>query len=146
VPVRDYEMVNAPEASGGGGMPGAGYEVSWAEGLPVVATPVEIDVTNAAEFRQSLLSCANGSHPTLVVDMTETMFCDSTGLHQLVRARNRALAAGGEVRLVIKAAPVLRLFTIMGIDRLFPVFASLEDAVAGQAAPAPHDGARPAPG
>jgi anti-sigma B factor antagonist len=127
-------------------MPGAGYEVRWAEGLPVVATPVEIDATNAAELRQSLLSCANGSHPTLVVDMTETMFCDSTGLHQLVRARMRALAAGGEVRLVIKAAPVLRLFTIMGIDRLFPVFATLGDAVAAEAAPAPYHGSRPKAG
>lgn len=125
-------------------MPGAGYEVRWAEGLPVVATPAEIDVTNAAEFRQSLLSCANGSHPSLVVDMTATMFCDSTGLHQLIRARKRALAAGGEVRLVIKAPPVLRLFTIMGIDRLFPVFPTLAEAVADEAAPAPHYEARQA--
>lgn len=124
-------------------MPGAGYEVRWANGVPVVATPVEIDVTNAAEFRQSLLSCANGSHPTLVVDMSETMFCDSTGVHQLVRARMRALASGGEIRLVIKATPVLRLFTIMGIDRLFPVFASLPEAVADGITPAPSTGARP---
>jgi anti-sigma B factor antagonist len=127
-------------------MPSAGYEVRWAKGLPVVATPVEIDVTNAAEFRQSLLSCANGSHPTLVVDMSETMFCDSTGLHQLIRARMRALATGGEVRLVIKAAPVLRLFTVMGIDHVFPVFATLAEAVADGAAPASHTGARPAAG
>jgi anti-sigma B factor antagonist len=127
-------------------MPGARYEIRWAGGLPVVTAPIEIDVSNAAEFRQSLLSCANGSHPTLVVDMTETMFCDSTGLHQLVRAHKRAVAAGGEVRLVIQAAPVLRLFAIMGIDGLFPVFATLADAVAGEASPARHREARPAPG
>ena len=123
-------------------MPGAEYEVRWADGLPVVATPIEIDVNNAAEFRQALLSCANGSHPALVVDMSETVFCDSTGLHQLIRAHRRAIAAGGEVRLVIRAAPVLRLFAIMGIDQLFPVYTSLAEAVAatprqaGPAAPA----------
>lgn len=117
-------------------MPGAGYEVSWAGGLPVVVTPEEIDASNAADLRQSLLSCANGSHPTLVVDMSGTAFCDSTGVHQLVRARARAIAAGGEVRLVIPTAPVLRLFAIMGIDRLFPVFATLAEAVAeDEAAP-----------
>ncbi len=144
-------------------MPGAGYEVSWAGGLPVLVTPEEIDASNAADLRQSLLSCANGSHPTLVVDMSGTTFCDSTGLHQLVRARARAIAAGGEVRLVVRTAPVLRLFAIMGIDRLFPVFAKLEDAVAGppprpchapgplavqptQARPIQHPQARPAPG
>jgi len=111
-------------------MPGAGYEVSRIGGVPVVATPAEIDVSNAAEFRQALLSCANGSHPTLVVDMSETAFCVSTGLHQLVRARARVIAAGGEVRLVIRADTVLRLFAIMGVDSLFPVFATLEEAVA----------------
>jgi anti-anti-sigma factor len=133
-------------------MPGTGYEVSWAGGLPVVVTPGEIDASNAAEFRQSLLSCANGSNPTLVVDMSGTEFCDSTGLHQLVRARARATAAGGEVRLVIQTAAVLRLFAIMGVDRMFPVFATLAEAVAGAPEPAPqplppyHSQVRPATG
>jgi anti-anti-sigma factor len=133
-------------------MPGTGYEVSWAGGLPVVVTPDEIDASNAAGFRQSLLSCANGSHPTLVVDMSGTEFCDSTGLHQLVRARARATAAGGEVRLVIQTAAVLRLFAIMGVDRMFPVFATLAEAVAGAPGPAPqplpphHTQVRPATG
>jgi anti-sigma B factor antagonist len=134
-------------------MPGAGYELSWAGGIPVITTPGEIDVSNAAQFRQSLLSGADG-HPTLVVDMSGTVFCDSTGVHQLVRARARAGAAGGEVRLVIRTAPVRRLFAIMGIDQLFPVFASLEQAVAcapspafvPQPAAAPRREARPAPG
>ena len=111
-------------------MPGAGYQVRWAGGLPVIAAPSEIDVGNATELRQLLLSCADESQPTLVVDMSETVFCDSTGLHQLVRARKRAVAAGGEVRLVIRSAVVLRLFAVMGIDCWFPVFTSLEEAVA----------------
>jgi len=111
-------------------MPGAGYEVSWVSGLPVVATPAEIDASNVAEFGKALLSCADGSNPTVVIDMSETVFCDSTGLHQLVRARADAIAAGGEVRLVIRADTVLRLFAIMGVDSLFPVFATLEEAVA----------------
>jgi anti-sigma B factor antagonist len=117
-------------------MLGAEYEVSWAAGFPVVTTPDEIDVSNAAEFRRSLLSSANGSYPTLVVDMSRTVFCDSTGLHQLIQARARAIAAGGEIRLVVRAAPVLRLLRIMGIEGLFPVFATLAEAVAGEAAPA----------
>jgi anti-sigma B factor antagonist len=124
-------------------MPDAGYKIRWASGFPVVKAPVEIDVSNAAEFRQSLLFGANGSHPTLIVDMSETVFCDSTGLHQLVRARARAIAAGGEVRLVIQAAPVLRLFAIMGIGRLFPFFPTLADAAAAApAAPGPDGPAR----
>jgi anti-sigma B factor antagonist len=127
----------------------AGYKIRWAGGFPVIKAPIEVDASNAAELRQTLLSGANGSHPTLIVDMSETVFCDSTGLHQLIRAHKRAIAAGGEVRLVIRATPVLRLFTIMGIDGMFAVFPTLADAVAGpRAAPGPPmrvRGAEPQP-
>lgn len=125
----------------GGGMPAVEYSVKRVSGLPVVAAPVEVDASNADALRQLLLACADEGHAVLVVDMSETAFCDSTGLHQLVRAHKRATAAGGEVRLVITAPTVLRLFAIVGIDRFFPVFKSLDEAVASPSPPV----ARPIP-
>jgi len=119
----------------GGGMPAVEYSVKKVNGLPVVSAPAEVDVSNADELRQLLLACADEGHAVLVVDMSETAFCDSTGLHQLVRAHKRATAAGGEVRLVITTPTVLRLFAIVGIDRFFPVFKSLDEAVASPSAP-----------
>ncbi len=116
-------------------MPAVEYLVKTVNGLPVVSAPVELDVSNADELRQLLLACADEGHAVLVVDMCETAFCDSTGLHQLVRAHKRATAAGGEVRLVITAPTVLRLFAIVGIDRFFPIFKSLDEAVASPSAP-----------
>jgi anti-sigma B factor antagonist len=116
-------------------MPAVEYSVITMNGLPVVSAPVEVDVSNADGLRQLLLACADEGHAVLVVDMSETAFCDSTGLHQLVRAHKRATAAGGEVRLVITAPTVLRLFEIVGIDRFFPIFKRLDDAVAGPSAP-----------
>ena len=116
-------------------MPAVGYSVIRVNGLPVVSAPVEVDVSNADGLRKLLLARAYEGHTVLVVDMTETAFCDSTGLHQLVRAHKRATAAGGEVRLVITAPTVLRLFAIVGIDRYFPIFKSLDEAVASPLTP-----------
>jgi anti-sigma B factor antagonist len=116
-------------------MPAVEYSVKSVNGLPVVSAPAEIDAGNADELRQLLLACADHGHAVLVVDMSGTAFCDSTGLHQLVRAHKRAIAAGGEVRLVMAAPTVLRLFAIVGIDRFFPIFKNLDEAVAGPAAP-----------
>jgi len=116
-------------------MPAVEYSVTMVNGLPVVSAPVEVDVSNADGLRQLLLACADEGHAVLVVDMSETAFCDSTGLHQLVHAHKRATAAGGEVRLVITAPTVLRLFEIVGIDRFFPIFKHLDDAVASPSAP-----------
>ena len=48
----------------------------------------------------------------------------------LVRARKRAAAGGGELRLVIRDASLLRGFAVTGIDRMFPIFPSLAEALA----------------
>ena len=101
-----------------------------ASGVPVVTAPEEIDITNAPELRSALVDAAAHGHGTLVVDMTRTQFCDSSGLHTLLAAHKRARAIGGELLLVIPAAPVLRIFAVTGIDRIIPNFTSLDQALA----------------
>ncbi len=99
-------------------------------GVPVVTAPEEIDITNAPELRSALVEAAARGHGTLVADMTGTQFCDSSGLHTLLAAHKRAQAEGGELLLVIPAAPVLRIFAVTGIDRIIPNFTSLDQALA----------------
>jgi anti-sigma B factor antagonist len=110
-------------------------------GVPVVTAPEEIDITNASELRSALLQAAVYGPGTLVVDMTRTRFCDSSGLHTLLAAHKRAQAEGGELLLAITAVPVLRIFAITGIDRIIPNFTSLEEVLA-QTFPAGPDGRR----
>jgi len=110
-------------------------------GVPVVTAPEEIDITNAPELRSALLEAAAHGHGTLVVDMTRTQFCDSSGLHTLLAAHRRAQAEGGELRLAIAAAPVLRILALTSIDRMIPNFTSLDQALAQTSANGP-DGRR----
>jgi anti-anti-sigma factor len=111
-------------------------------GVPVVVAPQEIDAHNADCLRAVLLQAACG-HATFVVDMTGTQFCASAGLSVLVRAHKRALADGGELRLVIPAsAAVLRVFALTGIDRLIPNFTDLQEALEPAPAAAPRPGRR----
>ena len=97
--------------------------------VPVVAAPGEIDIATAYGLRAALASAARGQ-ATVVVDMTRTHACDTTGLHVLVRAHKRALAQGGELRLVISSPDVSRLLAITGLDRVIRHFASLDEALA----------------
>jgi anti-sigma B factor antagonist len=100
-------------------------------GVPVVIAPAEIDTTTAGQLRAILLEWHTRGHATMVVDMTATQFCDSAGLRELVRAHQRAMAEGGELRLVLPAdGAVPRVFTVTGLDRLIPHFAALEQALA----------------
>ena len=106
------------------------FPVEMVDGVPVVATPEEIDITNAPELRSALLEAAAHGHGSLVADLSQTQFCDSSGLHTLLAAHKRATAAGGDMRLVLPGNAVLRVFTITGVDRIIPNFTSLEEALA----------------
>ncbi len=126
-------------------MPGARYPIEMVNGVPVVAAPAEIDISNADWLDAVLLEAAARGHGTFVVDMISTRFCASSGIGVLVRAHKRAVADGGELRLVIPAsAAVLRVFAITGIDRVIPNFPSLYKAV--KPAPAAASGPPPDPG
>jgi anti-anti-sigma factor len=107
----------------------AGFPVATISGLPVVGGPAEIDITNANQARAALLAAAGEGHATIVVDLSETAFCDTAGLQVLVLAHRRALAEGGELRLVVRAATLLRLFSLTGVDQVIPSFPSLDEAL-----------------
>jgi anti-sigma B factor antagonist len=111
-------------------MPDGSFPVEIVEGMPVVAAPEEIDITNAETLRSALLTAAANGHGALVVDMTGTRFCDSSGLHTLIAAHKRAEAEGREVLLVIPSPAVLRVFALTGMDRVIPTFATLPEALA----------------
>ena len=106
------------------------FPVEVVSGVPVVAAPEEIDITNAPALRSALLDAAAHGYGTLVADLTRTRFCDSSGLQTLLAAHNRAQAEGGELLLVIPATAVLRVFELTGMDRVIPSFASLDQALA----------------
>jgi anti-anti-sigma factor len=113
-------------------------------GVPVVTAPAEIDVATAGQLRAMLAEWAARGHTTLVVDLTGTRFCDSAGLTVLVRAHKQALAEGGELRLVLPTSgTVPQVFTLTGLDRLMPHFASLEQALAQAPAAGPVKPRRP---
>jgi anti-sigma B factor antagonist len=106
------------------------FPLEMIDGVPVVAAPEEIDITNAPELRSALLEAAAHGHRTVVADLSRTQFCDSSGLHTLLAAHKRATTAGGDMLLVIPGNAVLRVFTITCVDQIIPNFTSLEEALA----------------
>jgi anti-sigma B factor antagonist len=111
-------------------MPDARFPVEVVRGTPVVATPEEVDITNATELRTALLEASANGPRTLVVDMTRTLFCDSAGLHALVGAHRRAKAEGGAVVLAVSGEPILRILELTGLGAVIPNFTSLDEALA----------------
>jgi anti-sigma B factor antagonist len=101
------------------------FPVTWSGRTAVVAAPGEVDLTNADGLRDTLLGVLNAGALGLVVDMTATTFCDSAGISALTRATRRAVANDVTMRLVVTAAPVLRVLNLVGIDRLLEIHSSV---------------------
>ena len=66
----------------------------------VVTFPEEVDVTNSAVATADVFD-ALGSHSLVIVDMSGTKFCDSSGMRMLLVARNHADVTGSVLRIVI---------------------------------------------
>jgi anti-sigma B factor antagonist len=115
-----------------------GFPVQVIRGVAVVIAPQEIDITNAGRLRAALLHAAARPGAALAVDMTRTRFCDSAGLHALIGAHKRARAEGRQVRLAVTGAQVRRILALTALDRLIPVYTSLDQALARPPAATGH--------
>jgi anti-sigma B factor antagonist len=93
----------------------------------VVALPEEIDLTNAAGVAEQL-TLAGGRHSVVIIDMSATRFCDCAGARAIVLAHKRTAEGGAELRLVVTAEPVRRIFGLLGVDRLLDLYPSVEAA------------------
>jgi anti-sigma B factor antagonist len=117
------------------------FLVSWDGRTAVVRLPAEIDLTIADHMREALLSVLNKGALGLVVDMSATTFCDSAGITALVRASRRADATGATMRVAASGTPVLRVFSLVGIDRLIDIYPTVDAARASL----PDQEGRPGP-
>lgn len=117
-------------------MPEQHAPVLWLGQVAVARLPVEIDIANADQVREDLLTVLNRGPATLIVDMARTTFCDSAGVNAIVRAYKRAEACGARMRLVVSAPTVQHVLAITGVDRLVGTCPSVAAALAAADQPA----------
>jgi anti-sigma B factor antagonist len=89
-----------------------------------------VGASNAGQIQQELLSVIDGGATALIADMTATAWCDHAGAGAVVRAFRRAVISGTQLRLVVTAEHVSRVFSLSGLDQLVCIYPSLEAATA----------------
>jgi anti-sigma B factor antagonist len=104
-------------------------DVSSLDGWTVVTVYGELDVASAPTLRERLIDLVSGGSHMLVLDLEGLDFLDSTGLGAIISALKRARTNGGDLRLVCTQSRIRRLFEITALDKAFPLFPSLDDAI-----------------
>ena len=96
----------------------------------VIAVRGEIHVTTAPEFSRRLNEAIARGKTSVVLDLSQVEFIDSTGLSVLLNGLRRVTRAQGRLALVCANPTVLRLFEITKLDTTFDIRTSRDEAIA----------------
>jgi len=96
----------------------------------VISLGGEIDLYTAPEFKERMVELIEGGKKNIVVDLSEATFIDSTTLGVLVGGVKRLRPSGGGLALVCTDQNITKIFEITGLDRVFSIQGSREDALA----------------
>ena len=108
-----------PEPSESGGS--LRTTVSRLNGCQVVTLVGDLDAGTAVELRRQLVSLLEGGATSIVFELAELEFVDSTGLGVLVGTQKRLHQRDGNLVLRSLRPSARKAFEITGLDRVFEI-------------------------
>jgi anti-sigma B factor antagonist len=97
--------------------------------VAIVAVRGAIDIFTTPEFQDGLLGVVERGASRVVLDLTETSFLDSSALAVLLSARKRLAGRAGELAIAGLSPDLQMTFRLTGLDQLFAIETSRDDAV-----------------
>ncbi|MFJ5718658.1 STAS domain-containing protein [Streptomyces sp. NPDC093149] len=101
----------------------------------------ELDLLTSPAVRQSVHEAVAAGRHDVVLDLSEVLFCDSSGVGVLIASRRLMRSCGGRLRLILPArgaeegSHVNRVLAALGVRRLFEVYPDRYTAVDDEAQP-----------
>jgi anti-sigma B factor antagonist len=97
----------------------------------------ELDHATAPQLRQPLEAAIESGARSVLIDLSDCSFIDSTGLSVIVHAHSRLMDgdanAGGQLEICCPDSQVRRLLEITGIDRALGLHQTREEALSALA-------------
>jgi len=105
------------------------HEVREEQGATVVSFEGDIDLQSSPEARQVLLGEV-GKDRSILVDLSQVGYIDSSGVASLVESFQAARKAGNELVLVSVSDGAKRVLQLARLDKVFTICDTLEDGIA----------------
>lgn len=90
----------------------------------------EVDVYTSPELKQNLVKLAEDGVKHVIVNLSRVEYLDSTGLGVLIGGLKRLREIEGNLVLVGPGMRILRIFEITGLDKIFDIYQTDEEAAA----------------
>jgi anti-sigma B factor antagonist len=107
--------------------------------VSVVDVAGEVDLYTVPRLEEALTRATAAAQPFVVVNLTRATYLDSTALRVLTAVRKRVQERSGRIALVTTQPKIAKLFTITGLDQLFPLCATEGEAFERVRAGAPRN-------
>lgn len=91
----------------------------------------EIDLATADDLAKALDHVMSNGPQSLVLDLNQSPFMDSTGLKTVVMAMRRFAEDDRELVLAVQGGPISRLIDVSGVESSIRVVSSPEDVLSG---------------
>ncbi len=102
----------------------------WHGELPVAVVHGEVDAANVAEIGVALRSLVTNRSSVLIVDLSPTTYLDSAGINLMFSLGDELRGRQLNLRLVIAPqSPISRMLAITGLDKAYPTYATLDEAL-----------------
>jgi anti-sigma B factor antagonist len=121
-----------PEASPPEALPPLDVEVAPAPYGAILSIAGELDIATVPRVRGALASPAVAGADTVVVDLTEVTFMDSTGLAAVLELERELTARGGRLVIACPEGPARLLLDVTGVAarlELHPTRAGAQAAI-----------------
>lgn len=114
------------------------------DGWAVVTVAGEMDLTSSPAVRQKVHDAVADGRRSVVLDLSDVRFCDSSGVGVMIGARRLMRSCAGRLRIVLPeqgepgtvgGAHVNRVLAALGVRRLFDVYPDLGAATDDAARP-----------
>ena len=100
------------------------------KGVTVFTLDGRVDTQGAVVMDQSLQAAVAQGKYKLVMDMTDVTYISSAALRSLADVLTKSKKVGGDLKLVALSSKILRVFRIIGFDRYFSIYDTVEAAQA----------------
>jgi anti-sigma B factor antagonist len=103
-------------------------------GIQVIDIVGEVNIYNVSRLREVLSAAILRKPSEIVVNLSDVRYIDSSGLGVLLGGLKRLRAEGGSIRIAAANAFVTKVLVLTGMTNIFPVFATVTEAIQNIAA------------
>jgi len=89
----------------------------------------EVDLYNVSELKKALFSITDGKHSSIIVDMKNVNYMDSSGIGALVAGQKKMKAHNGKFALMNIHEDVLNILKLATLDKFFKIYESEDELV-----------------